>query len=88
MPIDPKLLQILVCPITKLPVFILGPDKLSRLNGMISEGKLQTMDGETIVEPLQEALITSNKNMIYRIENNIPVMLEDQGIASNQIHGW
>jgi len=88
MPINRKLLEILVCPVTKLPVYMLDQDKLAQLNELIVKRKLLTMDGETITEPLQEALITSNKNMIYRIENNIPVMLEDQGIASNQVEGW
>ena len=88
MPINRKLLEILVCPVTKLPVFMLDQDKLARLNKLIEKGDLQTMDGEVIKEPIQEALVTSNRNMIYRIENNIPVMLEDQGIASNQIEGW
>ena len=88
MPINRKLLEILVCPVTKLPVFMLDQDKLARLNKLIEKRKLQTMDGKLIKEPIQEALVTSNRNMIYRIENNIPVMLEDQGIASNQIEGW
>ncbi len=88
MPINRKLLEILVCPITKLPVFILEEQKLQKLNGLIAQGTLQTMDGESISEPLQEALITRNKNIIYRIENNIPIMLESQSIAVDQIEGW
>ena len=88
MPINRKLLEILVCPITKLPVFILKEQKLQKLNKLISERALQTMDGESISEPLQEALITSNRNIIYRIENNIPIMLESQSIATDQIEGW
>jgi uncharacterized protein YbaR (Trm112 family) len=88
MPINRKLLEILVCPVTKLPVFMLDQDKLARLNELIAKGELQTMDGEIINKPLQEALVTSNRNMIYRIENNIPIMLEDQGIASDQVDNW
>ena len=88
MPINRKLLDILVCPITKLPVSVVNEDKLKRLNRLVSEGELQTMDGKTITEPIQEALITSNRNMIYRIESNIPVMLEDQAISTDQIEGW
>ncbi len=76
-----------MCPITKLPVSMLSDDRLKQLNRSIADGRVQTMDGKLITEPLQEALITRNKNMIYRIENNIPVMLEDQGIAADQIGG-
>ena len=88
MPINRRLLEILVCPITKLPVFMLEEQKLRQLNGLIAKGTLQTMDGESISEPLQEVLITRNKNIIYRIENNIPIMLESQSIATDQIEGW
>lgn len=88
MPINGKLLEILVCPVTKLPVFILEEQKLQKLNELIAQGALQTMDGKTILEPLQEALITRNKNIIYRIENNIPIMLESQAISVNQIERW
>lgn len=88
MPIDRKLLEVLVCPITKLPVFVLEEQKLQKLNELISQGALQTMDGKAVSEPLQEALITRNKNVIYRIENNIPIMLESQGMAVDQIEKW
>ena len=85
MPINNKLLEILVCPVTKLPVFMLSNDALSQLNQSISQGKVQTLDGNLINEPGQESLVTSNKNMIYRIENDIPIMLEDQAIAADLI---
>ena len=85
MPIDRKLLDILVCPVTKLPVYLLEPAKLEKLNQLILDKKVESLDGATIEEPLQEALITSNKSTIYRIENSIPIMLEDQGIAAGQL---
>lgn len=88
MPINKKLLEILVCPVTKLPVFILEQKKLRKLNELIAHGAIQTIAGETISEALQEALITRNKNIIYRIENNIPIMLEGKAIAVKQIAGW
>ncbi len=85
MPINRELLDILVCPITKLSVAVLDKEKLEKLNELIAEGTLQTVAGETVSETLEEALITRNKNTIYRVENNIPIMLEDQGIATRQI---
>ena len=88
MPIDPKLLDILVCPITKLPVVPLDSTSLSRLNHFIKSGGVTFQNGELIEEPLEEALITNNKKTIYRIDQNIPVMLEDQAIFTDQISGW
>ncbi len=88
MPIHRKLLEVLVCPVTKLPVNRLSEKKLKRMNDLIREGKIKTMDGNLLREPLTEALITSNRNMVYRVEEGIPIMLEDQGIGTHQIANW
>ncbi len=88
MPINRRLLEILVCPITKLPLSMVTESKLDKLNALISNSDLQTMDGNIISESLQEALITTNNKMIYRIENDIPILLEDQGISVDQVEGW
>ena len=85
MPIHPELLTVLVCPVTKLPVFILDQDRLEKLNNSIKNGSVETLGGNSVTQPLTEALITSNKKTIYRIEQGIPVMLEDQAIAADQI---
>ena len=85
MPIDRKLLDILVCPVTKQPVFPLESVLLEKLNTLVADGKIELLDGSVVSEPVQEALITRNKTTIYRVENGIPIMLEDQGIAANQL---
>ncbi len=85
MPINRKLLEILVCPITKLSVSVVDQSTLAKLNELITAGTLHNLNDEAISEPLEEALITRNKNIIYRIENNIPIMLETQGIEADQI---
>ena len=88
MPIHRKLLEVLVCPVTKLPVNRLSEKKLKQMNDLIREGKIKTMDGNLLREPLTEALVTSNRNMVYRVEEGIPIMLEDQGIGTHQIANW
>ena len=45
-------------------------------------------DGSAINEPLQEGLVTKNKNRVYRIEQDIPVMLEDESILTDQVEGF
>ncbi len=66
---------------------MLDPDRLEKLNHSIKNGSVETLGGNTVTQPLAEALITSNKKTIYRIEQGIPVMLEDQAIAADQITG-
>ncbi|MGI9311389.1 MAG: Trm112 family protein [bacterium] len=85
---DRKLLEILVCPITKQPVSLLDPARLGRVNALIAQGALQTLDGAKIEHPLQAALITRNGATLYRIDDDIPVMLEEQSIPCEQIADW
>jgi uncharacterized protein YbaR (Trm112 family) len=87
-PIKKELLEILCCPMTKKPVAMLPGDKLARLNEMVRKGVIKNADGSAVKEPLQEALITSDGKTIYRIDGDIPVMLADLGIPTDQIENF
>ena len=84
MPVDRKLLEILRCPVTKQPVKVLAKDRLSKLNELIAAGDVTHIDGSKVDTSLTEALITENGRTIYRVDDSIPVMLEDQAIATEQ----
>jgi len=88
MPISEDLLEILCCPETKVPVEMLSSDQLTKLNAAIGAGKVASVDGDTVQKPLQEGLITTDGKTVYRIDDNIPVMLVDQGIATRQLEDW
>ncbi len=88
MSVDKRLLEILVCPVTKVPVKALPKDRLERLNQGVSAGTVRYVSGELVDAPLDEALITEDGKTIYRVNSGIPVMLEEQGIATSQLEGW
>lgn len=88
MPVDRKLLEILRCPVTKQPVVPLSKDKLTKLNAEIAQGKVHYVDGSTVDEALTEGLITENGRTVYRVDDNIPVMLEDRSIATEQLEDF
>jgi uncharacterized protein YbaR (Trm112 family) len=88
MGVDPKLLEILVCPITKVSVRMLGKQKLAALNRAIAEGGVKHMGGTAIDAPLEEALVTSDGRTVYRVDDGIPVMLEDLAIPTEQLADW
>lgn len=88
MSIDKGLLDILCCPVTKTPVKPLTADKLAIINRVIDDGGVSYVDGSPVEKPLEEALITTDGKIVYRIDDGIPIMLEDQGIAANQVPGW
>lgn len=85
MSIDDKLLDILCDPVTKSPVRRLPKEKLLQLNEMISQGLVSQNDGSKLDETLDDALITENNQTIYRVNDDIPIMLEDKGIPTIQL---
>ena len=87
MPIDRKLLEILCCPVTKLPVTPLSPDQLERVNAAIADGQVNTFEGTLVNTGLSEGLITTNGTRIYRVEDDIPIMLETESIPADLIDG-
>ena len=88
MPVDGKLLDILRCPVTKQQVFPLTEQQLTTINQAIEAGSVVNADSTPVDHPLEEGLVTENRNRVYRIEQNIPVMLEDESILTNQIDGF
>lgn len=85
---DKKLLEILVCPSTKVPVRFLSKDKLAILNKVIGNSDVRRQDGTRVDSELKAALITEDGKTIYVIDDDIPIMLEEQAIAANQVPGW
>ena len=84
MPVDSKLLEILCCPVSKTPLVVLSQEKLEKLNSNIREDKVLYVDHKGVSEPLQEGLITEDGKVIYAVRDNIPILLEEQGIGTAQ----
>ena len=80
MTIDRHHLDLLVCPVTRQPLRVLSEDKLGQLNERIRAGGVKTADGEGITEPWKGALITANGTTLYRVEEGIPLLHEDQAV--------
>ncbi len=82
---DKRLLDILCCPVSKTPVRPLSKQELDALNGAVAAGKLDSVAGVPVREKISEALITTDRKVIYRIEDGIPVMLPEEGIGTAQL---
>lgn len=81
---DKKLLDIICCPVTRLPLELLGSDRLSQLNTAISSGQVRNSASEAVSETLSEALITRDGHYVYPVRDGIPVLLEEESIDWNQ----
>ena len=82
---DKRLLDILCDPVTKTPVRPLRRDELDALNRAIATGNLDTVAGQKVASPLAAGLITTDRKVVYRIEDDIPVMLAEEGIGTLQL---
>ena len=85
MPIDKELLEILCCPETYKELKMLPAEKIAQLNAQIAASKVKYADGALVEEPLQEGLITIDDTIIYRIDDDIPVMLVEKAIPTEQL---
>lgn len=79
---DRRLLDILCCPDTKQPLALAGTREIEAINRSIAAGALKRIDGSLQAGPLREALITRDRKTVYRIDDGIPVLLIDEGIAT------
>ena len=82
---DKRLLDILCCPVSKTPVQLMAKRELDALNEAISAGKVDSVAGVAVRERVTEALITTDRKVIYRVEDGIPVMLPEEGIGTLQL---
>jgi len=80
MPIDPELLEILVCPETHQAVAPADDETLKRLNERIRAGAVKNRQGDPVKEPVQEALLRQDGKCLYVIDDGIPNMLIDERI--------
>ncbi|MDN3516024.1 Trm112 family protein [Aquisalimonas lutea] len=87
MAVDRKLLEILCCPVTKVPVEPLPRERLDALNALVEQGQALYQDGTPVTGPVTEALITENGERIYLVEDGIPVMLEERALTARGL-GW
>lgn len=64
---------------------MLQPNELDAINRAIASRSLRRSDGSTQAEPFAEGLITRDRKLIYRIDDGIPVLLQDESISSLQV---
>lgn len=85
---DRKLLDILVCPASRQPLSLLDKAGLDALNRAIAAGGVKRQDGAAQSDAVREALITRDRKTVYRLDDGIPVLLVEEGLATSQVDGF
>ena len=83
--VDPKLLEILVCPENKTPVTEADAALIGRINAAIEAGTLKNRAGEKVEERVDGGLIREDGAYLYPIRDDIPIMLIDEAIPLSQL---
>lgn len=85
---DKRLLDILCCPSTHVPVRLASSRQLEAINAGIRAGTLLTAAGARLDRPLEAALVTQDLKLAYPIQDGIPVMLVDEAISLLQLEAF
>ena len=80
MPIDPQLLEILVCPESRQPLRSADDALLARLNGEIEGRRLRNRGGEIVDSQIREALVREDGRFLYVVDDDIAIMLIEKSI--------
>jgi uncharacterized protein YbaR (Trm112 family) len=86
MPVAANLLEIIMCPRTKQNLQNLSPEKVGEINKEIEAGGVKYYDESPVDQKLDEALISEDQKVIYRVDEGIPVMMIDKGIPTEQLN--
>ena len=82
---DKKLLSILCCPVTHKGLSLARSSLLNSVNTAIEAGEMVNQDGTALSETLKEALVTDDGKTLYPINEGIPVLLEGEACALDQL---
>lgn len=78
--VDPELLDMLCCPETKEDVSLAEATLVEKLNRLAESGQLKNRGGEIVKEKMDAGLIRADRQVLYPIREDIPIMLIDEAI--------
>ena len=78
--INQKLLEIVVCPLSRQPLRIAEGPVIDRLNQAIAAGRVKDRVGRPVATPIEEGLLRQDGQVLYPVRDGIPVLLADEAI--------
>lgn len=82
--INKDFLDILCCPETKQELVYIEGATIQSINKEIKKGTLKNRGNEQIKESIDAGLLREDRQYIYPIREDIPIMLIDEGIPFKQ----
>jgi uncharacterized protein YbaR (Trm112 family) len=85
--LDRKLLDFICCPVTRSSLELLPERELAHLNELIVSKRIRNREDTIVDAPLNEALVTRSGKLIYPIRDGVPLLLEEEAMALQQLEG-
>ena len=76
--IDPKLLDLLRCPVDGSALKLADDALIAKLNESIAQGELRDASDQKVAEPLEQGLATAER--LYPVRGSIPTLIAEQAI--------
>ncbi len=80
MPVNPELLEILICPETKQKLRNATDDEISKLEALYKSGALYDRSGNKVASAVKEGLVREDGQVLYVVDEGIPIMLTEESI--------
>ncbi len=82
---NPKLIDLLRCPLTSQPLRRARPDELEAINRALADGSASTNGRADLHPSYSAALVTVDGSHVYPVVDDIPVMLAEQALPTARI---
>ena len=83
--IDPKLVQMLRCPLDGSKLEIAEDSLISRVNEAIREGNVRDRHDQKVTGALDQGLVSTAGGRLYAIRGGIPTLIGDEAIELSQL---
>ena len=79
--IDPLLLPLLCCPLSRQPLVPAPPELLARLEAERAAGTLRNRAGEPLAERVEEGLVRADGALFFPVRSGIPLLMADESVV-------
>ena len=83
--INEDLLNILACPETRQDLTFADDKLIQQINRLIEQGSLHNRAKEKVSQKIDGGLVRKDRQYLYPVRENIPILLIDEAIALNNI---
>lgn len=78
--IDPELLAMLRCPLTAGQLQVADEGTIARVSEAIASGQARDRVDQTVSEPIEGGLVSTQAGLLYPIRDSIPTLIPDEAI--------